>query len=384
MEAAARLPAINPTPPLLGELGLLADGTRGRMLACLDKVELTVVELCDSLALPQSTVSRHLKLLADAGWVAARRDGTSRRYVLTIDQLDERSQRLWAIVHESLAESAAVRLDERRREQVLQRRRRRHGDVLLRRRGRVGSRARRAVRRDERPAAAARPARPRCRRRRSRLRLGPRWPRRSRPTRARVVAVDASPEMLEVARARLAGFDNVQIVRRAASRSSRSTSATLDLALVVHLLHHVADPSAALAEVARVLRPGGRLVVADVLPHPYDDYRRTMGHVWLGFDRPTIETAFADAGLGRRALARARRRAGRTRPGLFVATAIRPPRLLERDQPPKGRRMAVAPDTHPFDAARRAPASCRTRSPTSRWPSSAATRSASPSRRCPA
>ena len=43
MESATRLPAINPPPPLLGELGLLADGTRGRMLACLDGVELTVV-----------------------------------------------------------------------------------------------------------------------------------------------------------------------------------------------------------------------------------------------------------------------------------------------------------------------------------------------------
>ncbi len=87
-----KLPATSPrtpTPPLLGELGLLADETRGRMLACLDGVELSVVELCDSLALPQSTVSRHLKLLADAGWVAARRDGTSRCYALTVDQLDE-------------------------------------------------------------------------------------------------------------------------------------------------------------------------------------------------------------------------------------------------------------------------------------------------------
>ena len=111
MEAAARLSALHAAPPLLGELGLLADATRGRMLACLDGVEMTVVELCDSLALPQSTVSRHLKQLADAGWVAARRDGTSRCYALTIDQLDERSQRLWEVVHESLAESVAVPLE---------------------------------------------------------------------------------------------------------------------------------------------------------------------------------------------------------------------------------------------------------------------------------
>src|SRR5215210_1047517 len=123
MEAAARLSPTTP-PPLLGELGLLADPTRGRMLACLDGVELTVAELCESLALPQSTVSRHLKQLADAGWVAARRDGTSRRYALTVERLDELSQRLWALVAESLAGSPAVLLDARRRDRVMTRRRR--------------------------------------------------------------------------------------------------------------------------------------------------------------------------------------------------------------------------------------------------------------------
>ena len=322
MEAAARLPAINPTPPLLGELGLLADGTRGRMLACLDKVELTVVELCDSLALPQSTVSRHLKLLADAGWVAARRDGTSRRYVLTIDQLDERSQRLWAIVHESLAESAAVRLDERRREQVLQRRRRDTetffsdvADEWDRVRGELFGQT-------------------------SDLQLLPalldpdvvvgdlgcgsgRLAATIAPYARSVVAVDASPEMLEVARGRLAGFGNVDI-RQGRIEELPLEAATLDLALVVHLLHHVDDPSAALAEVARVLRPGGRLVVADVLPHPYDDYRRTMGHVWLGFDRATMETAFTDAGLAGERWHEAGVEPGARGPAMFVATAVRP------------------------------------------------------------
>jgi ArsR family transcriptional regulator len=322
MEAAARLSAINPTPPLLGELGLLADGTRGRMLACLDQVELTVVELCDSLALPQSTVSRHLKLLADAGWVAARRDGTSRRYVLTIDQLDERSQRLWTIVHESLAESAAVRLDERRRKQVLQRRRRDTetffsdvADEWDRVRGELFGQT-------------------------SDLQLLPalldpdvvvgdlgcgsgRLAATIAPYARSVVAVDASPEMLEVARGRLAGFGNVDI-RQGRIEELPLEAATLDLALVVHLLHHVDDPSAALAEVARVLRPGGRLVVADVLPHPYDDYRRTMGHVWLGFDRATIETAFTDAGLAGERWHEAGVEPGARGPAMFVATAVRP------------------------------------------------------------
>jgi ubiquinone/menaquinone biosynthesis C-methylase UbiE/DNA-binding transcriptional ArsR family regulator len=321
MEAAARLSAINP-PPLLGELGLLADGTRGRMLACLDDVELTVVELCDSLALPQSTVSRHLKLLADAGWVAARRDGTSRRYVLTIDQLDERSQRLWAIVYESLAESVAVRLDRRRREQVLNRRQRDtesfFSDVAAewdRVRGELFGET-------------------------SDLQLLPalldpevvvgdlgcgsgRIAATVAPYARSVVAVDSSPEMLEVARARLAGFGNVEVVQGRIEELPLAP-ASLDLALVVHLLHHVADPTAALAEVARVLRPGGRVVVADVLPHPYDDYRRSMGHVWLGFGRPTIEAAFSEAGLTGERWHEAGVEPGARGPAMFVATAVRP------------------------------------------------------------
>jgi ArsR family transcriptional regulator len=319
---AARLTAMNATPALLGELGLLADATRGRMLACLDGVELTVAELCDSLALPQSTVSRHLKQLADAGWVDARRDGTSRCYALTIDRLDERSRRLWELVHESLEESVAVRLDRRRREQVLNRRQRDtqaffsgvayewdrlraelfgetsdlqllpallDPDVVV---GDLGCGSGRIA------ATIA-------------------------PYAGAVVAVDSSPEMLEVARTRLADFDNVQLVH-ARIEDLPLESASLDLALVVHLLHHVADPPAALAEVARVLRPGGRLVLADVLPHPYDEYRRTMGHVWLGFGRPAIESELARAGLASERWHEAGVEPGARGPAMFVATAIRP------------------------------------------------------------
>ena len=65
--------------PIFDRLSALADPTRGRLLLLLDRHELTVGELCSALQLPQSTVSRHLKTLADEGWVTARADGASRR-----------------------------------------------------------------------------------------------------------------------------------------------------------------------------------------------------------------------------------------------------------------------------------------------------------------
>ena len=273
--------------------------------------------------MPQSTVSRHLKLLADAGWVAARRDGTSRCYALTIDQLDESSRRLWEIVRESLEDSVAVRLDLRRRAQVLRRRERDTeaffsdvADEWDRLRGELFG----ATSDLQLLPALLDPAVVvgdlGCGSGRIAAALA--------PYAGTVVAVDASPEMLGVARERLAAFGNVQLVQGRIEELPLA-SASLDLALVVHLLHHVEDPSLALTEIARVLRPGGRLVVADVLPHPYEEYRRTMGHVWLGFGRQTIEDELAQAGFIAERWHEPGVEPGARGPAMFVATAVRPP-----------------------------------------------------------
>ena len=139
-----------------------------------------------------------------------------------------------------------------------------------------------------------------------------------------VVAVDSSPEMLDVARSRLAAFDNVRIVEgRIEQLPLEPTS--LDLALVVHLLHHVADPSAALAEVARVLRPGGRLVIADVLPIR----TRSTAAQWATSGsasavRRSRRSSRRPASTGER-WHEAGIEPGARGPAMFVATAIRPP-----------------------------------------------------------
>ena len=99
---------------LTAHLADLSDPTRGRILRALEGHPLTVSELQAVLQLPQSTVSRHLKALADSGWVAARAEGTSNVYAMTSDDLDNAAKRLWALVREQVGATSAAAHDQRR------------------------------------------------------------------------------------------------------------------------------------------------------------------------------------------------------------------------------------------------------------------------------
>src|SRR5438477_4675116 len=91
----------SPQPDMLmGWMESLADATRLRLLRLLERHELGVAELCDILQLPQSTVSRHLKVLADQKWVRGRRQGTNHLYRTLLDELDAPARRLWLLARE--------------------------------------------------------------------------------------------------------------------------------------------------------------------------------------------------------------------------------------------------------------------------------------------
>src|SRR5229473_1684815 len=105
--------------PILDHLASLADPTRSRILLLLDRHELTVSELCGIMQLPQSTVSRHLKALADAGWIAARAEGTSNWYAMSRDDLDPARRRLWLLVREQVGTAPAAAQDQRRLQAAL-------------------------------------------------------------------------------------------------------------------------------------------------------------------------------------------------------------------------------------------------------------------------
>lgn len=265
--------------PVFDRLQTLGEETRSRLLLLVEEHEFTVSELCAVMQLPQSTVSRHLKVLAEDGWVVSRADGTSRHYRLA--ELDAAAAELWSVVRTPVAESAGAREDAERAASVLARRRERSREFFASAapdwdalRGEMFGREAALL-----PLFGL---------------LDPSWTvadlgagtgaltERIAPFVKRVIAVDGSPEMLDALRDRLR--DGLSVDARAGELEALPIEdESIDAAFMLLVLHFVVEPRAALAEAMRVLRPGGRLVVVDMRAHDREEYRAEMGHVWTGF-----------------------------------------------------------------------------------------------------
>lgn len=116
------------------------------------------------------------------------------------------------------------------------------------------------------------------------------------PLVARVHLVDDSAAMLETARQNLAAFRNVEYHLADGSRLPFEDK-SLDAVFANMYLHHTPDPLAAIREMARVLRPGGRLVITDMDEHPYLWLKEEMADVWQGFNRDQMREWYRLAGL---------------------------------------------------------------------------------------
>jgi ubiquinone/menaquinone biosynthesis C-methylase UbiE len=113
---------------------------------------------------------------------------------------------------------------------------------------------------------------------------------------ARVYGFDESPQMLAVARRNLAAFDNVEL-HEAGGEALPLPDDGLDAVFGNMYLHHVPDPAAAIHELARVLRPGGQLLLTDLDSHDQEWMREAMADRWLGFERGDVRGWYAAAGL---------------------------------------------------------------------------------------
>jgi ArsR family transcriptional regulator len=299
----------------------LSDPTRCRVLLLLEKHELTVSELCAVLQMPQSSVSRHLKTLADDGWVTSRRDATSRFYSMPVDELDSGAKRLWPLIREQVGGARSSAQDERRLKGVLTRRRAKSQEFFASAAG-GWDRLRSELFGDAfflwgvlgliDPALVV-----------GDLGCGTgQLTEVLAPYVGRVIAVDGSADMLDAARARVGAAGNVDL-RQGDLENLPLAPGELDAAMLSLVLHYAPAPARALAEVGRVVRSGGRVLVVDMLPHDRQEYQSQMGHVWLGFTDKQISRFLAGAGFADVRLRPLPVEPDARGPALFAAVATR-------------------------------------------------------------
>jgi ubiquinone/menaquinone biosynthesis C-methylase UbiE/DNA-binding transcriptional ArsR family regulator len=282
-------------PSILDRLSALGDETRTRILALLERSELTVGELCRVLQVAQPTVSRHLKTLASEGWVEARADGRNRHYRLATG-LDDSARALWDIVRGEIVDAGVYAVDAERVRAVVDDRRLRSSVFFA-----ESARRWDAVRAELFGSATGLAPLLGL--------LDPGWvvgdlgvgtgalAGHLAPFADRVIGVDRSAAMLDAAEARLAHVDNVEL-RVGELEALPIDDGELDLAIFALVLHYVVDPASAVAEAHRALGDGGRLVLLDMRPHGRErEYAEEMGHLWAGFEPAQIEAWLAAAGF---------------------------------------------------------------------------------------
>src|SRR5687767_6674888 len=260
---------------------VLADPTRLRVLRLLERHELGVAELCHILQLPQSTVSRHLKVLADVDWVESRSLRTTNLYRMAVARGDAAARRLWLLARDQTEGWATIEQDQVRLSRLLAERQPAAQEFFA---GAAGKWDR--LRAEMYGAAFTGEA--------LLALLPPDWvvadlgcgtgPAAAAiaPYVRQVIGVDQSAAMLKAAKKRTAGLDNVEL-RAGSLEALPIADGACDGALLLLALTYVPEPPLVLAEAARILRPGGRLVVVDLLRHDREDFRRAMGQARSGF-----------------------------------------------------------------------------------------------------
>lgn len=301
----------------------MADGTRQRVLQVLQGQELSVSELVEVLGQPQSTVSRHLKVLREAGLLQERKDGPASLCSAVCGSNGDAAE-LGGLLFGWIAEQplpASIRL---RLEGVLARRRR-SSDAFFHGVGQEWDRLREESFGTTFHLEALLPLIPRfgCV---ADVGFGtgyllPILARRF----ERVIGVEPVERMIEIARHRLdrAGADNVE-VRRGDLSNLPIDGQSVDLAISMLVLHHVPSPQAALAELFRVLRPAGRVLIVEQEAHDAAAFHERMQDRWWGFDRSEFAGWLRSAGFSGVEVSDLPAVGAADAPGLFVAAASSP------------------------------------------------------------
>jgi ArsR family transcriptional regulator len=282
---------------LLSNFGILADPTRLRLLRLLEQHELTVNDLCDILNQRQSTISRHLKILVDQDWIRFRSQGTTHLYRMLLDELSAPARKLWLLAREQSDSWATLAQD-----QLRLRRRLKQRDVdsqsffastagqwdqlraQLYGHGFVPATIAALLPRDYVIAD---------------LGCGTGFLSQILAGHVqKIYAVDHSPAMLKAAGKQLADFSNVEILR-----SDLATvpiqDAQCDAAILSLVLTYLSEPTPVLREMARIIKPGSKAIIVDLLPHDRDDFRRELGQTSLGISADNLSQMLREVGFAK-------------------------------------------------------------------------------------
>ena len=276
---------------------LLGDEARLRLLRVLDKDRFNVKELTGILGLAQSGVSRHLGLLKESELVIEERDGAYSFYRLSPAVKEDNNSPLWPLLQsqfDAAAGSAMVKADESRLQEVLRLRRENFEHVSP----------------DTRDGRQLVPGRSWAAWSRALALLLPplevadlgcgegylpvetaRWAK-------HVTAVDRSSGVLTRAKA-LAERKKLSNItwKKGELEKVPIDTGTIDVALLSQALHHAATPAKALEEAARILKPGGRLLILDLRPHDETWVREKLGDQWFGFSDEHLSGLLTRAGF---------------------------------------------------------------------------------------
>ena len=270
-------------------LSALADPTRLRILAALRENELSVAELQEVLGIGQSRISNHLSQLKSVGLLRDRREGQKAYY-----RRAEMGREIW-----SLAEGAAGELGTQARD----------GEALRRVLGQRQEKSKRYF-----DAVAGRLGKKYCPGRsweavgRLLLALAPRQVyadlgagegliSQLLAARAKkVIAVDHSPRMVEVGRdlAKRSGLKNLEY-RLGDMENPPIRPGSVDVAILSQALHHAVHPPRALEAAWKILRPGGTLLILDLVEHTFEAAREMYADVWLGFSPAELARLMREA-----------------------------------------------------------------------------------------
>lgn len=278
---------------VLNALRAAAEPSRMRLLALCARSELTVTQLTQLLGQSQPSVSRHLKLLCDAGLIDRFPEGSSVFYRIAQDPI---SQRILALLPDG---DSTLRLDQARLAEI-ERERERSAAAYFAANAHQWD-ALRALQVPDREVEQTLLGLLDLSGINDFLDIGTGTGRMLEvlgPHVRRGVGIDRSRDMLAIARVNLdrAGLRNC-LARQGDMYALPFTGPQFDLVLLHQVLHYADRPAEVVAEAARVLRPSGRLIIVDVAPHDLESLRRDHAHRRLGFAEAEVNEWLTRAGL---------------------------------------------------------------------------------------